>query len=103
MAPPSRLVARALLAISRKTPELSAYAVCTKRSERIDLRANAAEIAALDYLAFKWSTSHCDVIRSLVVGAALSELDRLDALDAIEPSFDALVDVPSIDDVLAGT
>jgi hypothetical protein len=32
----------------------------------------------------------------------LCERDRLDALDAIEPSFDALVDIPSIDDALAG-
>jgi hypothetical protein len=36
----------------------------------------------------------------MIVGAALAQLDRLD--DAIEPSFDALVDVPSIDDVPAG-
>jgi hypothetical protein len=38
----------------------------------------------------------------MIVGAALSQLDGLDeALDAAEPSFDALVDLPSIDDVLA--
>ena len=89
--------------LAKNTRTFGLRCVRTKRSERIDLRANAAEIAALDYLAFKWSTSHCDVIQSFIVGAALSELDRLDALDAIEPSFDALVDVPSIDDVLAGT
>jgi hypothetical protein len=41
------------------------------------------------------------IVRSLIVGATLGELERLDALDAA-PSFDALVDVPSIDDVLAG-
>jgi hypothetical protein len=43
-------------------------------------------------------------MRSLIVGAALGELDRLDAIDAIEPSFDALVEVPNVavDDVLAG-
>jgi hypothetical protein len=60
---------------------------------------NAAEIAALDYLAVKWSTSHSDVIRSLVVGAALGELDRLDALDTADEGFD-LIDAP-VDDVLA--
>jgi hypothetical protein len=38
----------------------------------------------------------------LVIGAALAEYDRLDALDAAEPSFDALVDIPSIDKVPAG-
>ena len=78
--------------------------MCTnaeRRTERIDLRANATEIAALDYLAFKWGATRSAVIRSMIVGAALAQLDRLD--DAIEPSFDALVDVPSIDDVLAGT
>jgi hypothetical protein len=42
------------------------------------------------------------IVRSLVIGAALAECDRLDALDAAEPSFDALVEVPSIDNVLAG-
>jgi len=41
-------------------------------------------------------------VRSLIVGATLGELDRLDAIDAPEASFEALVDVPSIDDVLAG-
>jgi hypothetical protein len=77
--------------------------VCTnaeRRTERIDLRANATEIAALDYLAFKWGATRSAVIRSMIVGAAMAQLDRLD--DAIEPSFDALVDVPSINDVLAG-
>jgi hypothetical protein len=40
----------------------------------------------------------------MIVGAALSHLDRLDeALDAADLSFDALVDVPTIDDALAGT
>jgi hypothetical protein len=28
--------------------------------------------------------------------ACVAECDRLDALDAAEPSFDALVDVPSV-------
>jgi hypothetical protein len=36
----------------------------------------------------------------MIVGAALAQLERLD--DAIKPSFDPLVDVPSISDVLAG-
>jgi hypothetical protein len=79
--------------------------VCTnaeRRTERIDLRANASEIAALDYLAGEWNATRSAVIRSMIIGAALAQLDRTDALDAIEPSFDALVEVPSIDDVIAG-
>ena len=71
-------------------------------SERIYLRATPTEIEALDFLALKWGATRSDVVRSMIVGAALAQLDRLDdALDASEPSFDALVDVPSIDDVLA--
>lgn len=36
-----------------------------------------------------------NVIRSMIVGAALAQLDRLD--DATEPSFDEpLADVPSV-------
>jgi hypothetical protein len=71
-----------------------------RRTERVDLRCTPSEVAALDFLALKWDTSSSAVVRSMIVGAALAQLDRLD--DAIEPSFDALVDVPSIDDVLAG-
>jgi hypothetical protein len=70
-------------------------------TERIYVRARPSEVAALDYLALKWSSNRSTVVRSLIVGATLSELDQLDALEAAEPSFDALVDVPSIDDVLA--
>ena len=50
------------------------------------------------------TSTRSKILRSLVVGAALAGADRLDWLDAIEPSFDALVDVPSVDvdGVLAG-
>ena len=104
MDPPSGLLAQRQTRRREKSSNL-VQIVCTnaeRRTERIDLRANATEIAALDYLAFKWGATRSAVIRSMIVGAALAQLDRLDAL-AREPSFDALVDVPSIDDVLAGT
>jgi hypothetical protein len=40
---------------------------------------------------------------SMIVGAALSQLDRLhEALDAAEPSFDVLPDLPNMDDTVAG-
>jgi hypothetical protein len=71
-------------------------------SERIYLRATPTERDALDLLVLRWGATRSQIVRSLIVGATLGELDRLDALDAAEPSFDALVDVPSIDDVLAG-
>jgi hypothetical protein len=75
--------------------------VCTNRTERIDLRCSPTEIAALDFLALRWDTTRSAVIRSMIVGAAMAQLDRLD--DAIETSFDdGLLDLPSIDDVLAG-
>jgi hypothetical protein len=72
-----------------------------KHTQRLHVRLTASEVAALDFLAFRWDTTRSGVVRGMIVGAALAQLDRLDALDAIEPSFDALVDVPSIDDVLA--
>lgn len=101
MDPPRGLLSSALLATPRKRLELSAYAVCTnaeRRTERIDLRANAAEIAALDYLASEWDTTRSDVIRSMIVGAALAQLDRLDeAIDAIEPSFDDVLPFPGLE------
>ena len=77
--------------------------MCTnaeRHTERIDVRCSPTEIAALNYLAIEWDATRSAVSRSMIVGAAMAQLDRLD--DAIEPSFDALVDVPSIDDVLAG-
>jgi hypothetical protein len=63
---------------------------------------NRDEIAALDFLASSWGSTRSQIVRSMIVGATLSELVQLEALDAIEPSFDALVDMTSIDDVLAG-
>ena len=70
-------------------------------SERLHVHLTRTEIEALDLLVLRWGATRSQILRSLIVGATLGELDRLDALDAIEPSFDALVDVPSIDDVLA--
>jgi len=77
--------------------------VCTNpecRTERVDLRCTPSDVAALDFLALTWDATRSGVIRAMVVFAALAQLDRLD--EAIEPSFDPLVDVPSIDDALAG-
>jgi hypothetical protein len=71
-------------------------------SERLHVRLTATERDSLGLLVLRWGATRSQIIRSLVIGAALAECDRLDALDAAEPSFDALVDVPSIDDVLAG-
>jgi len=56
-------------------------------------------LPALDFLALKWHATRSELVRSMIVGAALAQLDRLD--DAIDPNFDALVDVPRIDDVHA--
>jgi hypothetical protein len=73
-------------------------------SERLHVRLIPTEVVALDFLADKWDASRSQIVRSMIVGAALSHLDRLDeALDAADLSFDALVDVPTIDDALAGT
>ena len=69
-------------------------------SQRLHVRLTATEIAALDYLAIEWDATRSAVIRSMIVGAALAQLDRTDALDAAETGFD-LIDAP-IDDVFAG-
>jgi hypothetical protein len=73
------------------------------RTARLHIRLDPAERDALDFLALKWDATRSDVVRSMVIGAALAECDRLDALDAAEPSIDELPDLPSIDDVLAGS
>ena len=70
-------------------------------SERLHVRLTATERESLDLLVLRWGATRLQIVRSLIVGATLGELDRFDALDAIEPSFDRLVDVPSIDDLLA--
>jgi hypothetical protein len=69
-------------------------------SERIYLRATPTEIEALDLLVLRWGATRSQIVRSLIVGATLGELDRLDALDAAEAGFD-LIDAP-MDDVFAG-
>ena len=58
-------------------------------------------IEALDLLVLIWGATRSQIVRSLIVGATLGELDRLDAIDAAELSFEALVDVPSLVGVLA--
>ena len=86
---------------AKKTPK-RAYDVHTNRephSNRLDIRLTPTERESLDLLVLRWGASKSRIVRSLVVGATLSELDRLD--EGIEPSFDALVDAPSIDDALA--
>jgi hypothetical protein len=98
--PPNGRLARALHASSRKKLEKSTYDVRT-RTERLHVRLDPAEREALDFLALRWDATRSDVVRSMIVGAALAQLDRLDeALDAAEPSFDdVLPELPSIDDV----
>jgi hypothetical protein len=72
-------------------------------SERLHVRLTATERDALDLLVQRWQSNRSVVVRSAIAGMALAELGRLDALDdAIESSFEPLVDIPSIDDVLAG-
>jgi hypothetical protein len=71
----------------------------------LHVRLTATERESLDLLVLRWGATRSQIVRSLIVAATLGELDRLDAIDAIdtiEPSFDALVDVPSIENVLAG-
>jgi hypothetical protein len=83
-APPCPSVSRVVAKNSKK----STYDVRT-RTERLHIRTSRDEIAALDYLAEKWDASRSDVVRSVIVGAALARLDRLDdARDAVEPNFD---------------
>jgi hypothetical protein len=71
------------------------------RTERLHVRLDPAEREALDFLASNWNATRSDVVRSMIVGAALAQLDRLDeALDAAQPSFDdVLPELPSFDDV----
>jgi hypothetical protein len=60
------------------------------------VRLTPTEIEALDLLVLKWGATRSQIVRGMIVGAAMAQLDRLDeALDA-EPSVDALVDVPSV-------
>jgi hypothetical protein len=56
-------------------------------SERLHVRLTATESAALDSLVERWDSTRSQRVRSMIVGATLSELDQLEALDAIEPSF----------------
>jgi hypothetical protein len=70
--------------------------------ERLHVCLTVTERDALDLLVQRWGATRSQIVRSMIIGATLSELDQLEALDAIEPSFDdVLADVPSIDDVLA--
>jgi hypothetical protein len=101
------LLASTSCAPAKETPTFRPYDVSTpakRRDIRLNVRLAAAGSEALDFLALRWETTRSDIVRSMIVGAALAQLDRLDdELDAAEPSFDALADAPSIDDVLAGS
>lgn len=80
----------ALLSVVRavaKKLRKRAYDVRT-RTERLHVRLDPAERDALDFLASRWASNRSEIVRSMIVGAALAECDRLDALDAVEPSFD---------------
>jgi hypothetical protein len=88
-------------ATPRRKLEKSTYDVRTNpepHSERIYLRATPTEVEALELLVQRWGATRSQIIRSLVIGATLGELDQLDLLDSIEASFDPLVD---LDDVFA--
>jgi hypothetical protein len=43
------------------------------------------------------NATRSDVVRSMVVGAALADCDRLDALDAVEPTFDDVLPLPGLE------
>jgi hypothetical protein len=85
-------VARAVAKKLRKR----AYDVRT-RAERLHVRLDPAERDALDCLAFRWASNRSEIVRSMIVGAALAECDRLDALDAVEPSFDDVLPFPGLE------
>jgi hypothetical protein len=103
MDPPRAFPLAALVVSPRKKRQNGPYDVHT-RTARLHIRLDPAERDALDFLALKWDATRSDVVRSMIVGAALAQLDGLDALDTSEQRFDALVDLPSVDvdDVLAG-
>ena len=91
--------------LAKKTPK-TGRTMCVRTANRTPSASTCAprplRSRRSTFLALKWGATRSDVVRSMIVGRALAQLDRLeDALDASEPSFDALVDVPSIDDVLA--
>jgi hypothetical protein len=70
----------------------------------LHVRLTATERDALDLLVQRFDATRSQIVRSMIIGATLCELDQLDALDAAEPSFDdMLFDLPMIDDVLAGS
>jgi hypothetical protein len=70
----------------------------------LHVRLTATERDALDLLVQRFDATRSQIVRSMIIGATLSELDQLDALDDVEPSFnDVLVDLPTIDDVLTGS
>jgi hypothetical protein len=74
-----------------------AYDVRT-RTERLHVRLDPVERDALDFLALKWDATRSDVVRSMIVGAALAQVDRLDeALEAAEPSFDDVLPFPGLE------
>ena len=46
------------------------------RDQRFEIRLNDDESVALDFLAQRWAANRSHVVRSLIVGATLGELDR---------------------------
>ena len=93
MASPGRLLSTALHAPSRKNREKRAYDVHT-RTRRLHIRLDPAERDALDFLASRWASNRSEIVRSMIVGAALAECDRLDALDT---SFDDVLAFPGLE------
>jgi hypothetical protein len=85
---------------ARETTRTPAYDVRTNaepHSQRLHVRLTASEVAALDFLASRWASNRSEIVRSMILGPALAECDRLDALDAVEPSFDDVLAFPGLE------
>ena len=98
--PAERLPLDSVAGAAAEKLELSAYDVRTtaeRHSERVRLRLTATERDSLDLLVERWGGNRSQIVRSLIVGATLAELDRLDALDAVEPSFDDVLPFPGLE------
>ena len=67
------------------------------RTRRLHIRLDPAERDALDFLASRWASNRSEIVRSMIVGAALAECDRLDALDAVDPGFDDALACPGLE------
>ena len=67
------------------------------QTERLHAGLDPAERDALDLLASRLASNRSEIVRPMIGGAALAECDRLDALDAAEPSFDDVLPFPGLE------